>query len=515
MPLNQSTARLRDTSRSDGLIKYIPGVEELFKQGYFQVKTSQDRQLEKTRGNYVVFVSLDKHNIKQLSAWGDKASLADKIGASKLTFKARGNNKDKEYIEIPFGEILKPATKANMGDVSEGIFACALACRFTWNRDNGWVSSNDVYNMIKSLDNTQMGSATYIHVKSDKKRGFVLREKKKGLEACKIIQTPNKDIDLKDDMRLYVGLAKANMNFLIKAGRDKSGGSSRKAIKPYVDAAVAYANHAKVRKWADLVYKNGRHDFIDIEAIGLAGQTQKVESSGLQSKIDVQVSITDWKGNPIKIKGKGVDLKISLKAGSVSQFGQMGGTNFEGKGKKFGYVDFFKTLFDIDIASKKNKYNSLKHSSKQDGDERISDATKLLYKFVGDKLNAKLNGTDKTRKETYEKMADGIIHYATSHEKEVHLVQLNSATARIYEFYDLPKVLANKYGPKSKGNKRMNVEYETYGDFDLPRIKIKDSTTGEVFLSIRVKTEKVDGEQYYRNYIEKGSLMSNLISSVA
>jgi len=513
--MDQSTARLKDVTNVDGLIKYIPGVEELFGQGFFYVKTGQGGQLKKVGGYYTVYVSLDNHNKKQLASWGDRASRADRAGASRLTFRAKGNKTDKDYIEIPFGEILKPATKANMGDVSEGIFACALACRFTWKRKGGMVTSDDVYTMIKSLDGTRMGSATYPHVKADKKNGFILREKKKGLEACKIIQTPNKGISLKDDMRLYVGLAKANMNFLIKAGNDKAGGSNRKAIKSYVDSAVAYANHDKVKRWAVLVYENGKHDFIDIEAIGLAGQTQKVEGSGLQSKIDVQVSITDWQGNPIKIKGKGVDLKISLKAGSVTQFGQKGGTNFQKEGNKPGYVDFFKMLFDIDVKSKKRRYNSLKYSSNPNGDERISDATQFLYKFVGTSLDAKLNGDFKTRKKIYEKLADGILHYATSHEKHVHLVQLNAANARIYEFNNLPGVLAATYSSNAKSKNRMSVDYETYGDFNLPRIKIKDSNTNEVFLTIRVKTEKVDGEQYYRNYVEKGPLMGDLISSLA
>ena len=214
--MDQSTARLKDVTNVDGLIKYIPGVEELFGQGFFYVKTGQGGQLKKVGGYYTVYVSLDNHNKKQLASWGDRASRADRAGASRLTFRAKGNKTDKDYIEIPFGEILKPATKANMGDVSEGIFACALACRFTWKRKGGMVTSDDVYTMIKSLDGTRMGSATYPHVKADKKIGFILREKKKGLEACKIIQTPNKGISLKDDMRLYVGLAKANMNFLIK-----------------------------------------------------------------------------------------------------------------------------------------------------------------------------------------------------------------------------------------------------------------------------------------------------------
>ena len=96
---------------------------------------------------------------------------------------------------------------------------------------------------------------------------------------------------------------------------------SESALKEYANAAVKYANDEKVTKWAKLVYENGRYDKIEVIADGLGGQQT--------TKVDVEVKITD-DNNVLQ----DVDIKVSLKAGDVKQFGQQGGTLFEKVGNK-------------------------------------------------------------------------------------------------------------------------------------------------------------------------------------
>ena len=48
-----------------------------------------------------------------------------------------------------------------------------------------------------------------------------------------------------------------------------------------------------------------------------------------------------------------------------------------------------------------------------------------------------------------------------------------------------------------------------------PEVKFEDDT-GEILLTVRAKTEnKPSGEQYIRNYVEKGPLMGKLVATYA
>lgn len=381
-------------------------------------------------------------------------------------------NKKREACLIPFtaknkkmytfGQILKPRIGANMGDVAEGVFAAAIAVRFI-NR-NATVTKSDVNSLIRGLPTPVSLS--------------------KGKVVQKTFKADNKDIDLKDDVILKISLAEYNMKFFLDI-------KSQSALSSYIDSAVKYANDQKVQKWSKLVYENGRYDKIEVTADGLGGQTT--------TKVDVDVKITDDK-NVLQ----DVDIKVSLKVDDVKQFGQQGGTLFEAIGKKKGYKEYWNRLFGIDISSQKNAYNKMKGV-----DHNTSSAINLIYKYVAVELQEKLDN-NKSSKSTLIILGEAIQHYATLNEEHVELVQLTNGEAKIYNFANLPNVI-NQY--------EWNVEYSkgiSSSGESIPIITIhQKGKPTNILLILRVKIETLNNAPYYRNYVEKGKFLGDLIARAA
>jgi hypothetical protein len=440
MEITQSTSQLR--TGSGDIQKYLPAISELFNSGTFKIGVHPNIVSSNDTEALSQFLSLGKQNKKK------EACL--------IPFKA--NNK-KMYT---FGQILKPKVTANMGDVAEGVFAAAITVRFT--NKNATVTKSDVISLLRDLPTP------------------VARNKGKVVE--KIFKSDNKDIDLKDDVILKIALAEGNMNFLLDS-------KSHSALSTYIDSAVKYANDKKVQKWAKLVYENGRYDKIEITSDGLSGQTS--------TKVDVDVKITNDK-NVLQ----DVDIKVSLKAGDVKQFGQQGGTLFDRTGNKDGYKEYWDRLVGIDIESKRSEYSKLKELNHD-----TSGAINLIYDYIADELQKKLNKS--TGVLTLKTLGEAIQYYATLNEEHVELVQLNKGEAKIYNFGNLPNILSqyNWDVEYTKGTSASSGER-------LPIITIHErGTASKKLLILRVKRETVNGSPYYRNYVEKGNFLGELIGRYA
>jgi hypothetical protein len=359
-----------------------------------------------------------------------------------------------------FGQMKKPKVSANMGDVAEGVFAAAVASRFL-NR-NSKVNVGDVFSLLHALPSPT--------------------SRAKGKVTEKTYKADNKDIDVKDDVKLYIALASANMSFLLDS-------KSESALNEYAAAAVKYANDEKVTKWAKLVYENGRYDKIEIIADGLGGQQT--------TKVDVLVKITDDKNVM-----QDVDIKVSLKAGDVKQFGQQGGTLFEKTGNKPGYKEYWNRLFGIDVSSKKTEYNKLKEI-----EHDTFGAVNLLYDHVADVVQRKLDGDDAMGMMT--QVGKAIDYYATSNEEHVELVQLSRGDAKIYSFGNLANVITQQ---------EWEVEYKkgqgSGGALPIITIHKKGDSQAQLLI-LRVKVENIKGAPYFRNYVEKGRYLTNLIGRYA
>ena len=100
---------------------------------------------------------------------------------------------------ITFKNINKPNTNFNMGDVAEGVFACAIAAKFI-NRGVSTISSSSVKQIIGSLSPLPIMG-------------------RKSQMAFYTTTAPNQGVQVKDGIKLSITLGAANMAFLV-AGRN-------------------------------------------------------------------------------------------------------------------------------------------------------------------------------------------------------------------------------------------------------------------------------------------------------
>jgi hypothetical protein len=406
---------------------------------------------------YVLNNAQNKAIIDQFVSLGSSGRPALERQSYELQLSCRNNK------VITIGSIDKPTVRANLGDVSEGIFAAAIAARFIYK--NRAISASQVYAVLASL--RASGTSTY--------------PGKKGMVAEITRPSPNAGIVINDDVKLRVELAESNMRFLLNTV------GNRGALDPYVIASVNYANSKTVRDWAELVYMNRRYDKIEVMAEGLSGQRF--------SKVDVRVKITNDEGQLLP-----VNINVSLKAGDVKQFGQLGGTEYS------DLVNFFNRLFGVgsDLVSVSQKYEKMTKV-----EHKYFDALRMIYKKVNDSLSSRL--LIKTKSNILlDNMGQGITYYATLNEENVQLVQLDNREAKVYQFTNVSEKI-KEYDYR--------VRYTESGEKGLPQLDIVNSSNGKLLLRIRVKGEnKVDKRTgksytYFRNYVEKGEFLGELIAS--
>ena len=140
---------------------------------------------------------------------------------------------------------------------------------------------------------------------------------------------------------------------------------------------------------------------------------------------------------------------------------------------------------------------------------KYSEGLRLIYKKAYNILSSKLDIKAKSIP-LLDSMGRGIIYYATLNEENVQLVQLNNREAKVYQFENV--------GEKIK-EYTYDVRYNESGEKLLPQIDIVNKTDGKLLLRIRVKGEnKTDSKTgksytYYRNYVEKGNFLGELIAS--
>lgn len=395
--------------------------------------------------------------IDQFAALASTGRVANERLSYEIELECVGLNRT-----ITIGSVDKPNVRANMGDVAEGVFAAAVGARFLYK--NQTITYSQVSSVLRQL------SAS----------GRTRVPGRNGFRVEMVRPSPNLGIALQDDVRIFVSLAETNMNFLLNPGNTAS-------LRPYIDAALSYANSITVRQWADLVYTNRRYDKIEIISDGLSGQTT--------TKVDVRVRITDDEGNL-----RPVNINVSLKAGDVKQFGQLGGTEFS------DLVQFFNNLFGIGniLNQHSNRYEQMTKVNHQ-----YAEGLRFLYGEVQRNLSSRLASAG-TSANLMNIIGNGINYYATLNEENVQLVQLNNSEAKIYQFQGVGERLQN-YSYESR------LSYS--GERRLPQLDITNSD-GKLLLRIRVKGENKRDRNgraytYFRNYVEKGEFLGDLIATYA
>jgi len=365
---------------------------------------------------------------------------------------------------IKFGSLSKPSVGANYGNVAEGVFAAALAARFTGGRTKRDTTAFDVYNILNQINPSPIPG-------------------KKSSKAVIQTSAPNAIAGVGNDTIITeITLAQVNMEFLRNP-------NNRDALLDYVIASLAYANRDSVRQWVRTIYTNGRRDTVKIMADGLTNERT--------TKIDVKVLITNKEQGQLK----GVNINASVKTDDVKQFGQVSGEDFSSVSR------FFTTAIGDGIVGE-----SASFERETQGPAKMRKIYKAADVIIDNNLNLDPKGMAT-------KIGTGISRFATQDNvgvvdpsgDTVQLINLSKGEATIYNFKNVAQKLSEF---------RLKSEYKTGGKNDLPTIVIRESESNKVVVQFRSKVENKVNKNgvpylYYRNYIEKGQFLTELIGQSA
>lgn len=388
------------------------------------------------------------YRIKNNQANIDAIKEFGRIGGSakdqKLALSLQLETTDSKVKTITIGSVDKPNIKYNLGDMSEGVVGAAICARFIYKDRN--INASNVYGVLYAMPTPTNYPG------------------KKGKYTERTFKSLNANKKVSDDVRFYVSLAEVNMSALLDP-------ANKNLLMPYVQSAVRYANSTNVKKWSKLLYENNRYDKIEVISDGLGGQTT--------TKVDVYV----------KVDEKPIDIKVSLKAGDVKQFGQVSGAEFSKQEtlweKTFGYGSVIKT--------EKAKYEKLMI------DNQPAEAVNLVYQKVAGEFNKDMKSSKKT--DVIRTLAESIKFFATLNEDNVVLLQVANDAAKLYSFDQIYESLENMDF----------VASISVGKTGLPTLTIS-TTDKQPIIQYRVKQEfKSDGSPYIRNYVEKQSYLGTLI----
>lgn len=416
--------------------------------GIFLSKCKQNQTHELVDGGKVVITHIIVNG---------RATPIKSMSLNKLTASLSGSYKFQDKNENVFGITNIQKTddykddgrrNFNKGNVAEILFAAAIFCRFKSKSKR--VTESDVHSLIRSLP----------------------RDKAMGSKAE---MSANKNVNVrKDFVWLHWGLSKNNYD----AVKDDM---LWEAWSKYTAAAVVYANSTRVANYADMFYNNNLHNRIQIMADGESDQTG--------TKVDVKVIANDHTGAQVPL-----DLNISLKVGSVKQFGQYGGVSYEVQEK------LWDEFFDVNLPFSEAKYMSFMGTENHEKDMR--EALNFSYGEMAPHVAKSLSSPK------IGKFFKAVNFHMTRNENPVFLVQLDNKGRAIE--YNTDKL--------SKKMKSITFSSKLEKSGDLPMMRICTIIDGkeEVFIDIRVKRGEYskDGTPYYRNIFEKGKSFTNLLSRI-
>jgi hypothetical protein len=417
-------ASLSTTSQGQ-LAKYTSGIKEV-------IESSMKNRTQVKAGTKTYTVDNTPQNkaiLKEYITLAGNSYTEKEAKALRLT--ASGN------ATFSIGSLDKPKEAGNRGDIAEGILGAAIAARFI--------------NKNQDIDTAKIKA--------------VLRDL--GPSATKIKQkdfdSANKNPKIIDNVNLYISLAESNMKVLLDP-------SKWARLDDLFQSAVKYANGDTVIAWSQLLYNNNQKNNIEVISDGLGNQ------SG--TKVDVKVMVD----------GVITNIKVSLKAGDVKQFGQVAGSEFEKQ------LFLWKTLLEIDVSTKETLYT--KHLQNKE----VNEALYVTYSFVAEQINIKLGGSS-SKPKLLRDLGTGIRHFATLNEQDVSLVQLSKNEAVIYTFDKIHDKLKN-----------LDLKAVIKDSAGKPKLVIQNKELNSL-IEVRVKAEgRPDGSTYIRNYIEKGEVLGSFLA---
>ena len=361
------------------------------------------------------------------------------------------------------GTAAKTEGVANRGELAEGVLGAATFARII-KRPGTPITYDEVLKIIKSLPKTDTG-------------GTIERKAKgKGKGA------------VTDIVRLTVRLGPNTYKDLIDVERL----TADKLMNSYIKSTVQFVNDY-TKLYANYFEFNGRPDEIEIVSDGVSENTDK--------KTDVFMVYQDEDGNRI-LK----HFDISLKAGTVKQFGQVGtGRSTTDLEQRFDNMMKLFTQFGLNPSD--FKY-SAKTFAKKDEETNVK-FLRHIYKQAAKQFKALLAGDDNETEYSFlTTLSDAVTYFGTSNDPNVKLLQLDKGRYYLLDFRKMRRKLDEV---------DLDIIYREAGPDKLPMIHFIDRNLYKEkagvgaqwkLLTLRLKSD----HGYVRQILEKEPLLKQLIS---
>lgn len=367
--------------------------------------------------------------------------------------------------------LFETATKANAGDVSEGILGAACTARFLYGSEKP-ITQKEIWTVIEQLNKT-----------TNKSTGSTV------LKSKTFSKPPTVKPGQPNSITLTVGLSENNYAGFIDPVFFQS-------IDGIVRAAAAFASSPSFIRLVKNVEMSAKANKIEISSVGLEDQKG--------TKVDLKIAVD----------GKVVPLgALSLKAGGTKQVGQIGkGWAASKPGASRGIVDLFRALFGVEI--NKNLQKQYEQALSSANYVAISQAIDEVYYDCFKQVSKKFDSGVNEISDFIIGLAKAIKYEAMLEEEGVILVHLDAGNFKALDFGKFVS-LANDEQVE------MDVEiqyqppasYENSVPFLFVNLKVDGQDFGKL-ISIRPKIRVEEGVKVkeFKHYVQKESGLAKLLS---
>lgn len=367
--------------------------------------------------------------------------------------------------------LFETTTKANAGDVAEGILGAAVTARFIYGSTKP-ITPAEIWKIIQALEGTTNKSTGQTMLKS------------KTFSKPPVVKPgqPN-------SVTLTVGLSENNWAGFV----DPSFFAS---IDGIVRAAASFASSPALVRLTKDIEMSAKANKIEISSVGLEDQKG--------TKVDLKIAID----------GKIIPLgALSLKAGGTKQVGQIGkGWAAPKPGASRGIVDLFRALFGIEINAKLQKnYEAALASANY---AAISEAIDEVYYDCFQQVSRRFDSDVQEIEDFIIGLAKAIKYEAMLEEEGVILVHLDAGNFKAMDFGKFVK-MAEDQGVE------MDIEieyqppasYETNVPYLFVNLKVDGHDYGKL-ISIRPKIRVEEGVKVkeFRHYVQKEPGLAKLLA---
>jgi len=422
-----------------------------------------------------VYIILDKVQFEGVATPKDMETKFKKGNSILLPLKGGGTEK---LTAIAKSNVKDDSRKAyNLGNVAEGVIACAMAARFI--SKNEVITSRHVWNVINQMRQRLNGTTSIRTFRSLNMKGPHLRK------------------NLYDDVTVTIRLAEANISMLFSDDVEE-----KEILASLMLPCISYANSYEIATAAKIMYENGVKDYIEIIADG--------ETDQKGTKVDVNLIINEMKEIeiPAHMERGGTKLRltqISLKK-DVNQFAQVGGWELD------KMQNFWGKILNVQLSSQNAVQTIYEKDAAILGETATNVAAVMrdLYKWAHSDLERKL-----TNPHWIEHFIDTLDDFATYKEEYVQLIEIKTTTNTFerYNFKQLRVPLLGRSDLDVPPNLRLQSTYSESsprgGGAPLPMVTISALNTNDNkvydLIKFRHKLEKGTGSKpkAIRNYVEK------------